>query len=53
MAEEDDEFWDYDKQVDMEAFSVETFYQNLSEQSRKVTGKIDQQKNEVSVKYYL
>ena len=43
----EDEFWDYDQQIDLEGFSVETLHHNLSEQSRKVTGKIDEQKNEV------
>lgn len=32
-----DEFWDYEHQVDLEAFSSSTFYSLLLQQSRSVT----------------
>jgi hypothetical protein len=46
-----DEFWDYDQQIDLEGFCVESLHHDLFEQSRKVTGKIDEQKNEVKSLY--
>ena len=42
-----DEFWDYDHQVDLEAFSTEEFYNYLSTQARQVTGELGRQKEEV------
>lgn len=43
----DDEFWDYDKQVDLEAFNSRTLYDTLSKQSRAVTNTIGKHKDEV------
>ena len=43
-----DEFWDYEKQVDLEAFSSNEFYSILSKQSRDVTSSIARQKDQVS-----
>lgn len=42
-----DEFWDYEKQVDLEAFSCNEFYSILSKQSRDVTSSIARQKDQV------
>jgi hypothetical protein len=46
-----DEFWDYEKQVDLEAFSCNEFYSILSKQSRDVTSSIARQKDQVN--YWL
>ena len=43
-----DEFWDYEKQVDLEDFSCNEFYSILSKQSRDVTSSIARQKDQVS-----
>lgn len=43
----DDEFWDYDKQIDLEAFNSRTLYDTLSKQSRSVTNTIGKHKDEV------
>ena len=43
----EDEFWDYDKQVDLEAFNSRTLYDTLSKQSRAVTQTIGKHKDEV------
>ena len=43
-----DEFWDYEKQVDLEAFSCNEFYSILSKQSRDVTSSIARQKDQVN-----
>lgn len=43
----EDEFWDYEQQVDLEAYSSATFYGELSQQSRAVTGELGKQKEEV------
>lgn len=42
-----DEFWDYEQQVDLEAFSCNEFYSILSKQSRDVTSSIARQKDQV------
>lgn len=42
-----DEFWDYDRQVDLEAFNSGTLYDTLSKQSRGVTQTISKHKDEV------
>lgn len=42
-----DDFWDYDKQVDLEAFNTRALYDTLSKQSNKVTQTIGRQKDEV------
>lgn len=42
-----DEFWDYERQVDLEAFNSNEFYSILSKQSRDVTSSIARQKDQV------
>lgn len=46
-----DEFWDYDKQVDLEAFSSPKLYEILSGQSRAVTRDLSRQKEEAKNMY--
>lgn len=46
-----DEFWDYDQQVDLEAFSAHRLYDTLAKQSREVTLKLGRQKDEVKSLY--
>ena len=46
-----DEFWDYEKQVDLEAFSCNELYSILSKQSRDVTSSIARQKDQVAYFY--
>lgn len=43
-----DEFWDYEHQVDLEAFSSNTFYNLLLKQSLSVTAQLGQLTTEVS-----
>ena len=43
-----DEFWDYDQQVDMEAFTAGRFYNILAKQSHDVTSAIARQKDQVT-----
>ncbi|KAG8569337.1 hypothetical protein GDO81_014374 [Engystomops pustulosus] len=47
----DDEFWDYEQQIDMESFNTHMFYDILLKQSFMVTSKIGQLKEEVKVFY--
>ena len=42
-----DEFWDYNQQVDLEAFSTKEFYSSLSKQSSDVTSALARQKDQV------
>ena len=42
-----DEYWDYDKQVDLEAFNSKTLYDILSRQSKETTQELARQKDEV------
>jgi len=42
-----DEFWDYDRQLDLEAFSSQTLYDVLSRQARDVTRNLGEQKEQV------
>ena len=42
-----DEFWDYDQQVDLEAFTAGEFYSILAKQSRDMTAAISRQKDQV------
>ncbi len=42
-----DEFWDYNKQVDLEAFSSKEFYSTLTKQSSDVTSALARQKDQV------
>ena len=44
-----DEFWDYDQQVDLEAFSTKDFYSTLSKQSSDVTSALAKQKDQVRI----
>lgn len=46
-----DEFWDYDRQVDLESFNVKTLYDTLSKQSRSVTQTIGKHKDEMKQSY--
>ena len=46
-----DEFWDYDRQVDLEGFSTKHLYDTLSKQSRSVTQSIGQHKDKVKQMY--
>ena len=42
-----DEFWDYDHQADLEAFSSRQLYQELADQSHRVVAAIGNQKEQV------
>uniref|UniRef100_A0A087XIS7 Uncharacterized protein n=1 Tax=Poecilia formosa TaxID=48698 RepID=A0A087XIS7_POEFO len=44
-----DEFWDYEHQVDLEAFSSNTFYSLLLKQSLSVTARLGQLTTEINV----
>lgn len=46
-----DEFWDYDRQVDLEGFSSKQLYDTLSYQSRVVTTSIGQHKDNAKQMY--
>ena len=48
-----DEFWDYDRQVDLEGFSSRRVYDTLARQSRNVTQTLAKQKDEVGMGYLL
>ncbi|XP_053308435.1 uncharacterized protein LOC128470575 [Spea bombifrons] len=48
---EDDEFWDYEQQIDMECFNTQIFYDILLKQSLMVTAKLGQLKEEVKTYY--
>ena len=43
----EDEFWDYDKQVDLESFNSQKLYEVLARQARVVTKDLGKQKDEV------
>ena len=45
------DFWDYDKQVDLEGFTVYRLYQELSDQSNKIVKSIDEQKDQTKALY--
>ena len=45
----EDDFWDYDHQVDLEAFSSKQLFSELSCQSRRVISTIGSQNEQVSV----
>ena len=51
MEVKNDEFWDYDRQVDLEGFSTKQLYDTLSKQSRGVTQSIGQHKDNVKQMY--
>lgn len=51
MEVKNDEFWDYDRQVDLEGFSTKQLYDTLSKQSRGVTQTIGQHKDNVKQMY--
>src|SRR4029434_1513163 len=44
-----DEFWDYEEQVDLEAFSASTFYDILLRHSVSVTARLGQLRGEVRI----
>ncbi|KAM3921492.1 uncharacterized protein RB166_010883 [Leptodactylus fuscus] len=48
---QNDEFWDYEQQIDMESFNTQMFYDILLKQSFMVTSKIGHLKEEVKVFY--
>lgn len=49
----EDDFWDYDRQVDLEGFSSGRVYDTLARQSRNITQTLAKQKEEVkSVLFY-
>ena len=50
---EHDDFWDYDQQLDLEAFSAPTVYDILSRQARDVTKDLGKQKEEVCFHFCL
>ena len=43
-----DDFWDYDNQVDLEAFSTHQLFDELSAQSHRVMASIGGQSEQVS-----
>ncbi|KAM4702978.1 uncharacterized protein WCC33_011539 [Rhinophrynus dorsalis] len=47
----DDEFWDYEQQIDMECFNSHIFYDILLKQSLLVTAKLGHLKEEVKIFY--
>lgn len=47
----EDEFWDYDRQVDLEGVTANTLYDKLSSQSHSVTQKVERQKEEAKSLY--
>ncbi|XP_058270321.1 uncharacterized protein si:dkey-103g5.4 isoform X4 [Hemibagrus wyckioides] len=51
MAETSDEFWDYEEQVNLEAFSSSTFYEILLKHSVSVTSQLGQLREEVKQLY--
>ena len=46
---EGDEFWDYNQQIDLEAFSTQDFYITLSNQTSEITGALARQKDQVVI----
>lgn len=46
-----DEFWDYDRQVDLEGFTTKQLYDTLARQSLTVTQAIGQHKDNVKLMY--
>lgn len=46
-----DDFWDYDQQVDLEGFTSGDFYSILAKQSRDVTAAISRQKDQAKQLY--
>ena len=46
-AIKNDDFWDYDGQVDLEAFSSKQLYTKLADQSHRVVSTIGGQKEQV------
>ncbi len=45
----ENEFWDYDNQIDLEAFSSQQLYTQLANQSHRVVATIGGQKEQVDV----
>lgn len=52
MAVTSDEFWDYEEQVNLEAFSSSTFYDILFKHSLSVTIRLGQLKEEVNCPWF-
>jgi len=47
----EDEFWDYEQQVDLEAFTASTLYDKLASQSHSITQNLARQKEEAKSLY--
>lgn len=47
FARIDDDFWDYDRQVDLESFSTKQLFSDLSNQSQRVISTINTQNEQV------
>ena len=47
----EDEFWDYQEQVDLEAFTANTLYEKLASQSHTITQNLARQKEEAKALY--
>lgn len=52
MAVTSDEFWDYEEQVNLEAFSSSTFYDILLKHSVSVTTQLGQLREEVNYPWF-
>lgn len=53
IAATSDEFWDYEEQVNLEAFSSSTFYDILLKHSVSVTTRLGQLKEEVNFLWFV
>eukprot|EP01135_Chromosphaera_perkinsii_P005913 Nk52_evm8s371 gene=Nk52_evmTU8s371 len=47
----DDEFWDYERQIDLEGFSVQILYEKIKNQTEKVTSEIVEAKENIKELY--
>ena len=47
MTTQTDDFWDYERQVDLEGFSSKRVYQELADQSHRLTASLGNQKEQV------
>ena len=43
----DDDFWDHEKQIDLESFNSQRIYDTLNEQSASITHNLSLQKQQV------
>ena len=48
---DDDEFWDYDRQIDVEGFTANRLYQHLNQQGHTVLTGLSKQKQEAKSLY--